>query len=91
LIETFAYPDIHKGLFRKYCVVFADFCGAGKARADKFVLKPTITFAKLTGKDEELKVHETSIYHRNSVIAAESFCTVFKHPSKSIGKFNHNR
>jgi hypothetical protein len=61
------------------------------AKADKFVLKPSTTFSKLTGKDGVLKVHETSNYHRNSVVAAESFCTVFKHPSKSIGKFNHNR
>ena len=82
--EWLAYSDIHKGLFCKYCVVFADFCGAGKARTDKFVLKPLTTFAKLTGKDGELKIHETSIYHRNSVVAADSFCTVFKDPAKSI-------
>jgi hypothetical protein len=47
-------------------------------------LKPLTTFARLTGKEGDLKTHENTKYHRNSVVSAERFCKVFQDPSKSI-------
>jgi hypothetical protein len=82
--EWLVYSDIYKGLFCKYCVVFAEFYGPQKIKIEKFVLKPLTRFARLTGKEGDLKIHENTNYHRNSVVTAEGFCKVFQDPSKSI-------
>jgi len=76
-----AYSDIYKGLFCKYCVPFAE---NKQISVEKFVKKPLTTFAKLTGKHGELAGHEMSVYHKNSVAAADQFCKIFENPSKSI-------
>jgi hypothetical protein len=62
---------------------FADFFGSKRTiKVNKFVLKPLITFFKLTGKSAKLNVHENSVYHRNSVVGADRFCKVFQNASQ---------
>jgi hypothetical protein len=83
--EWLVYSDVKKELFCKYCVAFSDFCGANRnIKLEKLCTKPLITFAKLTGKDGDLQVHEKSNYHRNSVTSAEIFFKIFNDPSLSI-------
>jgi hypothetical protein len=72
--EWLVYSDIEKGLFCKYCVVFSDFCGKNKAKVEKFVLKPLTSFAKLTGKEGDLKIHENTLFHQNCVVLLLTIC-----------------
>lgn len=65
----------HKmGLFCKYCAIFSSEALVGKQHnvmPQKLVKIPLTTFAKLTGQDGDLIVHEKSKYHIESVEKGE--------------------
>ena len=86
--EWLTYSDIYKGLFCKYCVIFANTKNSlitGKnVVVDKFVKRPLVFFAKLKGKSGYIFTHERTHYHRESVSAAEIFCNVYEHPLRSV-------
>lgn len=80
--EWLVYSDVCKGLFCKYCLVFANL--GGNNPLQKLVKNPLISFAKLTGKDGDLSTHSKHQYHRDAVSAAEQFCRIFQSPNQSV-------
>lgn len=66
----------HKmGLLCKYCAIFSSEALVGKQHTvipQKMVKVPLTTFAKLTGQDGDLTVHEKTNYHIESVKKGES-------------------
>ncbi|XP_025191589.1 uncharacterized protein LOC112591873 [Melanaphis sacchari] len=68
--------DIAKGLFCKYCFLFAPSSSSNNC-LQNLVIKPLLKFSKLTGKDGILSVHNTNKYHINAVIAGKDFLKTY--------------
>lgn len=78
--------ELKKGLFCKYCVLFAqEKAGHNKGvKLGKLVVCPLTKFKDLTGKDGDLQAHERSVYHRHCVEAAKEFLDTYKSPQKEV-------
>lgn len=78
--------DMKKGLFCKYCVLFAsEKCGHNKGMvAQNLVTQPLTSFAKLLGKDGHLQSHEETGYHKVCVQAGHDFLKNYHNPETSV-------
>lgn len=77
--------DYMKGLFCKYCVLFA-LNSSNNSRLQTFVKKPLKIFSKLTGNDGELKTHSSHKYYKFAVEAGNKFLEAYHNPQKVIIK-----
>lgn len=85
------YSESSKGIYCKFCFVFAKFCGSHEqTKLQKLVFSPLITFSKLLGKEGDLIRHENNYYHKNSVSLAESFLRTYESPQKDIRNIINN-
>lgn len=76
-----------KGLFCKYCSIFANQKLVGGKKTvplQKLVTEPLQKFAKLTGKNGDLESHAAHTYHKEAVIDGDSFVHIFKNPNKDV-------
>ena len=55
-----------------------------KVLPDTFVKKPLTSFAKLTGKDGALSVHENNQYHKDSVTIGKNFLLTYHAPELEV-------
>lgn len=79
------YSDKKRGLFCKYCVLFAD--KGGKCNSTvlrKFVVTPLNKYAKILGQTGDLAVHNSPKYHINAVPTADYFLQSHKNPQKEV-------
>lgn len=75
-----------KGLFCKYCALFAqEKAGHNKgAKLGKLVIDTLTKFKDLTGKDGDLQNHKRSLYHKNCIDIAKNFLKTYKSPDKEV-------
>lgn len=75
-----------KGLFCKYCALFAqEKLGHNKgAKLGKLVIDTLTKFKDLTGKDGDLQNHKRSLYHKNCIDIAKNFLKTYKSPDKEV-------
>lgn len=80
------FSDIQKGLYCKYCVLFAhEYCGHNKGvHLQSLVTKSVTSFAKLLGRDGCLETHERNAYHRESVEAGKNFIKTYTSPEEAV-------
>lgn len=79
--------DSHKGLYCKYCALFATGSVGGYQKnipLQKLVTKPLTSFAKLLGKDGDLPVHDASKYHKEAMQAGKNFLACVRAPEKDV-------
>ncbi|XP_040075022.2 52 kDa repressor of the inhibitor of the protein kinase-like [Ixodes scapularis] len=96
-------PDSHKGLYCKYCALFATGSVGGYQKnipLQKLVTKPLTSFVQLLGKDGDLPVHDASKYHKEAMRAGKNFLACVRAPEKDVAnqicsqrlhQVNHNR
>jgi hypothetical protein len=70
------------GLFCVPCVLFAR--EGGVAQLGHFVLSPCQQYSKLLGGDGLISRHKTNKYHKDSIVAAERFISIFEKKSNGI-------
>lgn len=75
--------DCMKGLFCKYCVLFASNT-SNNVTLQTLVKKPLKIFSKLTGKDSDLKRHCNNKYHKFAVESGNNFLAAYHNPQKVI-------
>lgn len=75
--------DIAKGLFCKYCFIFAPSSSSNNC-LQNLVTKPLLKFSKLTGKDGILSVHNDNKYHINAVLAGKDFLKTYSCPKNQV-------
>lgn len=75
--------DCMKGLFCKYCVLFAPNT-SNNVTLQTFVKKPLKNFSKLTGKDGDLKTHGNHKYRKFAVQSGNNFLAAYHNPQKVI-------
>ncbi|XP_063216569.1 uncharacterized protein LOC134527639 [Bacillus rossius redtenbacheri] len=80
------YSDVSKGLFCKYCALFAqEKVGHNKGvKVNRLVMEALTTFKDLTANDGYLETHERSNYHRACVASGKDFLRTYKAPEKEI-------
>lgn len=78
--------DAHRGLYCKYCVLFASETGGIQSNSvlNTFVKTPLTSFGKLTGKDGALTLHASRKYHMNAVQAGQDFLLNYSKPHLDI-------
>lgn len=81
------YSPAKKGLFCKYCALFAQHRKGGHNKGmalGKLVMEPLTNFKKLKGKDGDLEVHARLVYHQESVFEGNAFLKTYHAPENEI-------
>lgn len=79
------YSNKKKGVFCKYCVLFADKGGkCNSTTLQKFVVTPLNKYAKISGQSGDLAVHNSHKYHINAVTTADYFLRNQKNPQNEV-------
>lgn len=79
------YSNKKRGLFCKYCVLFADKGGKCNSTVlQKFVATPLNKYSKISGQSVDLAVHNSHKYHINAVTIADYFLRNHKNPQKEV-------
>jgi len=82
------YSESQKGLFCKYCSLFySRNHGTGKNNYTSLGLlanKPLKNFKHLMGSTGDLHSHETTKYHKESILKAQNFLGIYENPSLEI-------
>lgn len=89
-----AYSSIKSGLFCTFCVVFlVNNKGwlRNTAPLKKLVIVPLKTFAKLLGKDRDLKTHQNILYLKNVVLQAEELLSCYEQLEKNVNIIDSER
>ncbi|CAG9822169.1 unnamed protein product [Phaedon cochleariae] len=74
LFEWLTFSVSKKGIFCKYCLLFAKYGGQHKQTPlNKLIKTPLCKYSKLLGKDGDLVSHQESSFHKESVINARNF------------------
>lgn len=84
MFEWIAYSDLKKGLFCKYCVLFAKSNSRVSKNLRNFVQEPVVKFAKLLGTDGYLLVHNNNSYHIQAVLDGQNFLKTFENPDCDV-------
>lgn len=92
-----------QGLFCKYCPIFNNLHKGGfqkNVNLLKLVTQPLVKFAKLLGETGDLKHHERTKYHKESIEFGKSFLKTYHNPNlevhnllntKRLAEVNENR
>ncbi|CAH2315401.1 Hypothetical predicted protein [Pelobates cultripes] len=81
------YSAVKKGLFCKYCALFAQHRKGGHNKGmalGKLVTEPLTNFKKLKGKEGDLEVHARLVYHQESVTEGKAFLKTYHSPDNEI-------
>lgn len=79
------YSNKKRGLFCKYCVLFADKGGKCNSTVlQKFVATPLNKYSKILGLSGDFVVHNSHKYHINAVTTADYFLRNHKNPQKEV-------
>jgi len=79
------YFNKKRGLFCKYCVLFADKGGKCNSTVlQEFVATPLNKYSKISGQSGDLAVHNSHKYHINAVTTADYFLRNHKNPQKEV-------
>jgi hypothetical protein len=76
------YSPSKAGLFCVPCVLFAK--PAGSNQLGHFVLSPCQQYARLLGIDGLINRHKTNNYHKDSILDAERFISVFENKCDGV-------
>ena len=58
------YSEVEKGVFYKYCILFAISVSTGRTQLGVLVRSPLVHFSKIIGKDGALSAHEEKVWTR---------------------------
>ena len=78
------YSEALKGIFCKYCFLFAISGSDGRNPLGVLVKTPLVNFSKLLGKDGALSTHEQHVYHKDTVKAAKNFLNAYEKPETAV-------
>lgn len=79
------FSESQKGLFCKYCFLFASAGGSNnQIPLSKLVKQPLKSFSKLLGKDGALITHENNRYHKEAIESAKCFLAAYENPAQSV-------
>ncbi|KAG5889394.1 hypothetical protein JTB14_018269 [Gonioctena quinquepunctata] len=83
--EWLLYSLVHKGLYCKFCVVFAQGSGRNKTECLKSLVQTAMTkFDKLFGKDGVLDIHDSNKYHKEAILRSNTFVNCHENPTFDI-------